>query len=59
MAQPWAMKALSAMTADEVRAALDQLPYLCPEDAALETALRDQLARIQEGRPIEAALSAR
>ncbi|MDT0303960.1 hypothetical protein [Streptomonospora wellingtoniae] len=59
MAQPWAMKALSAMTADEVRAALGQLPYLRPEDAALEKALRDRLTLALEAElPAEAALSA-
>jgi len=45
MGQAWPMKALSAMTSEEVLAALEQLPYLCPQDAALEKALHGQLAR--------------
>ncbi|QBI51911.1 hypothetical protein [Streptomonospora litoralis] len=48
MSQVWPMKALGAMTAAEVLAALKQLPYLCPEDAALEKALRAQLSRVVE-----------
>ncbi|MUL44077.1 hypothetical protein FZ103_23435 [Streptomonospora sp. PA3] len=55
MPQPWPMKALGAMTAAEVLAALDQLPYLCPEDAALEMALRGQLARVLDRQPPSAA----
>lgn len=56
MAQPWAMKALGAMTAAEVLAALNQLPNLRPEEAALEKALRNQLASaLERERPLEIA----
>ncbi|GAA4919005.1 hypothetical protein [Streptomonospora salina] len=59
MAQLWPMKTLGAMTAAEVLAALNQLPYLCPEDAALEKALRDRLASaLDRKRPLEAAAQA-
>ncbi|MBV2364305.1 hypothetical protein ACFPZ0_26695 [Streptomonospora nanhaiensis] len=46
--QPWPMKALGAMTAAEILAALERLACVRPEDAALERALHRQLVRAVE-----------
>ncbi|MDA0564640.1 hypothetical protein LG943_09905 [Streptomonospora sp. S1-112] len=47
-ALPWPMKALGAMTAAEILAALEQVVYVCPDDVALERALRRELANALE-----------
>jgi len=40
------MKPVGAMTAAEIRAALDRLDEVAPEDTALELALRHELYRV-------------
>jgi hypothetical protein len=46
MTQHWGMKPVGAMTAAEIRAALDRLDEVAPEDTALELALRHELYRV-------------